>query len=152
MSNPFHFFISTSALAAITLQSDPDDAFGPMTNQTISSTEYERYRLDTAFDITIGSTAYAMTDALVMAQWSTNGLINLILKPLSAPPTDIGKINHIIYRGIDPASLMASGNPFETLIGLDTLSDLTAILHRTVEKTDDSVNAYNGTNNSNVPN
>jgi len=54
--------------------------------------------------------AFAICDGLICAQADVNGTLSLILKPIEQPPFDFPFISYIIYKGIDPNSLLTNGN------------------------------------------
>jgi hypothetical protein len=53
---------------------------------------------------------FAICDGTICAQKDTIGTLSLILKPSQQPPFDFPFISYIIYKGIDPASLLVGGN------------------------------------------
>lgn len=74
----------------------------------------DRFRVTDLHQRSSGSTAdvpaFAICDGLLCAQADAGGTLSLILKPIEQPPFDFPFISYIIYKGIDPASLLISGN------------------------------------------
>lgn len=60
--------------------------------------------------------AFAICDGLVCVQADSSGTLSIILKPIEQPPFDFPFISYIIYKGIDPASLLTNGDagPIDT--------------------------------------
>ena len=54
--------------------------------------------------------AFAICDGLICAQADAGGTLSLILKPIVQPPFDFPFISYIIYKGIDPESLLVGGD------------------------------------------
>lgn len=53
--------------------------------------------------------AFAICDGVICAQEANDGTLSLILKPTEQPPFDFPFISYIIYKGIDPASIIKNG-------------------------------------------
>lgn len=58
--------------------------------------------------------AFAICDGLVCAQTDDHGMLTLILKPSQQPSFNFPAISYILYKGIDPASLIASDGTIDT--------------------------------------
>jgi hypothetical protein len=100
MGAKFYFFTDPALLQAQAL----GQAYGPV------GTSGDLFR---ATDLHTSSTAapvFAMCDGTICAQKDTTGTLSLILKPSQQPPFDFPFISYIIYKGIDPASLLTAGN------------------------------------------
>src|SRR5689334_14123346 len=54
--------------------------------------------------------AFVICDGLVCAQLDAEGTLSLILKPIEQPQFDFPFISYIIYKGIDPNSILTGGN------------------------------------------
>jgi hypothetical protein len=102
---------------------DANDRYGPLSDT--------QYRVDTRFNVTAASKAYAVCDGLVLVQWDTNSGMNIILKPTVQPDFNAGKVAYFIYKGIDPTSLINGAN-----IALRTKNDLTEKVWHNQEVTD----------------
>jgi hypothetical protein len=102
----FYFFTDPSLLAGQTDQ----QAFGPA---GVSGGK-DQFRVTDLHQRKIGSTddvpAFAICDGLICAQTDVGGTLSLILKPIEQPPFDFPFISYIIYKGIDPSSLLTNGN------------------------------------------
>jgi hypothetical protein len=81
-------------------QTDPADAFGPLSDI--------QYRVNSKHTVLAGAKAYAVVDGLVFAQYDRGGGITLILKPTNQGGVNSLEINYILYRGVDPSSLIDS--------------------------------------------
>ncbi|HXI23840.1 MAG TPA: hypothetical protein VNG71_08185 [Pyrinomonadaceae bacterium] len=57
--------------------------------------------------------AFAVCDGLICAQVDDQGTLTLILKPWVQPPFDFPAISYILYKGIDPTSLLTSGGAID---------------------------------------
>lgn len=95
------------------------DAFGPVLGSTDT-----QFRLTSIHPPASGKSpaAFAVCDGLVCAQTDDQGTLTLILKPSVQPPFDFPAISYILYKGIDPNSLLASGGAIDT--ALETTNDL----------------------------
>jgi hypothetical protein len=58
--------------------------------------------------------AFAICDGLVCAQADDQGTLTLILKPSVQPPFDFPAISYILYKGIDPLSLLAADGKIDS--------------------------------------
>jgi hypothetical protein len=58
--------------------------------------------------------AIAICDGFVCAQTDDQGMLTLILKPSVQPPFDFPAISYILYKGIDPASLLAADGTIDS--------------------------------------
>jgi hypothetical protein len=106
MGAKFYFFTDPALL-------DPQaasQAYGPA--GTLGSKD--RFRVTDLHQRKAGSTAdvpaFAICDGLLCAQADAGGTLSLILKPIEQPPFDFPFVSYIIYKGIDPTSLLQSGN------------------------------------------
>ena len=87
------------------------DAFGPVIGFTDS-----QFRVTSIHRASAGKTpgAYAVCDGLVCAQADDQGTLTMILKPSVQPPFDFPAISYILYKGIDPASLLAADGTIDS--------------------------------------
>jgi hypothetical protein len=115
----FFFFTDVESI----LSQEIGDNFGP-----ISNTEYN---LDSFQTVTENANAYAICDSLVLVQESNDGHLNIILKPLTYPDFNIGRIEYFIFKGIKKSSLI-NGNE----VAIRTSNDLTENLWLRQEQTD----------------
>lgn len=103
----FYFFTDPTLLAPQT----PAQAYGPVGT---SSGGKDRFRVTDLHQRKSGSSAdvpaFAICGGLICAQADAGGTLSLILKPIEQPPFDFPFISYVIYKGIDPASLLISGN------------------------------------------
>ena len=74
--------------------------------------------------------AFAICDGLVCAQTDDQGMLTLILKPSCQPPFDFPTISYILYKGIDPSSLLVGSN---IDIAQQTSNDLISAIKTTWE-------------------
>src|SRR6185369_14755698 len=97
----FYFFTEIDRLA----NQAPNDAFGPVIGFTDT-----QFRVTSIHRAAAGKTprAFAVCDGLVCAQTDDQGTLTLILKPSVQPPFDFPAISYILYKGIDPSSLLAA--------------------------------------------
>jgi hypothetical protein len=115
----FFFFTDVESI----LSQEIGDNFGP-----ISDTEYN---LDSFQTVSENANAYAICDSLVLVQENNDGHLNIILKPLTYPDFNIGRIEYFIYKGIKKSSLI-NGNE----VAIRTSNDLTENLWLRQEQTD----------------
>jgi hypothetical protein len=87
------------------------DAFGPVSGSTDT-----RFRVTSIHRAAAGKTpgAYAVCDGLVCAQADDQGTLTMILKPSVQPPFDFPAISYILYKGIDPLSLLAADGTIDS--------------------------------------
>jgi len=88
------------------------DAFGPVIGSTGT-----QFRVTSIHQAVTGEnpTAYAVCDGLVCAQTDDQGTLTLILKPSVQPPFDFPAISYILYKGIDPLSLLAADGTIDSV-------------------------------------
>ena len=112
-----HFFTDVASLSA---QTGP--SFGPVSTTV--------YRVDRPVLVAEDAIAYAPVNARVLAQWNDQGHLNIIMQPLVIDPV-FSNISFIIYKNIDPSSLLSGNN-----IAARTESDLTELLWTIQERND----------------
>ena len=117
------------------ISQDAADRFGPVSDST--------YRVDHKINVAASSKAYAVCDGIVLVQRSTTGNLNIILKPLTHPGFNIGKVAYYIYREILPSSLISGQN-----VAIRTNNALTEKVWYNQEKTD--TNAETGPNTPSI--
>jgi hypothetical protein len=110
---------------------DSGDKFGPISDS--------QFRVDSPINVSVSAKAYAFCDAQILVQNSPSGNLNIVLKPIVQPILNIGRIDYIIYRGVDASSLVDSANVADR-----TFNDLNEKIWSNQEQTD--------TNNSTGPN
>jgi hypothetical protein len=99
----FFFFTDPTLLDAQL----PSQAFGPAG----TSASKDLFRItDVHTSTSTDVPAFAICDGLVCGQVDAGGTLSLILKPIEQPPFDFPFISYIIYKGIDPNSLLTNGN------------------------------------------
>jgi len=107
MGAKFYFFTDPSLLEPQT----PQQAFGPAGN----SGGKDLFRVtDLHTSSSTDIPAFAICDGLLCAQEDGQGTLTLILKPSQQPPFDFPAISYILYKGVDPASLLASDGTIDT--------------------------------------
>jgi hypothetical protein len=86
-------------------------AFGPVGAST-GNDQFRVTDLHTSSSTTVP--AFAICDGLVCAQTDDQGTLTLILKPSVQPPFDFPAISYILYKGIDPLSLLSADGKIDT--------------------------------------
>src|SRR2546423_14928879 len=106
MGAKFFFFTDPELLDPQTDQ----QAFGPAG----TSGTKDQFRVTDVHQRKVGSTddvpAFAICDGFICAQEDADGNLSLILKPIAQPPFDFPFISYILYKGIDPKSLLVDGD------------------------------------------
>jgi hypothetical protein len=118
MGAKFCFFTDPAVLAP----QGADQAFGPAPPLAGE----DRFRVTDLHSAPGGAPAFAACDGLLCAQRDNEGNLSLILKPIEQPPFDCPMLSYILYKGIDPASLLtgagfvdvskAAANPLVKLV------------------------------------
>lgn len=116
----FYFFTDIDSLNV-----QGNIAFGPASNTTINSVDYEQ------FLVTSKHTAVSDTDAIAVCkgqifvqEQSTNAsLLNIVFNPMDTQPFDFPKIKYFIYKGIRKDSLIAQNNTDIAAKGTSDLVD-----------------------------
>lgn len=105
MGAKFYFFTDPAALAP--------QASGQAFGAVAPSGGKDRFRQTDIHAGAGGSTgpipAFAICDGIVCAQSDDAGTLSLILKPIQQPPFDFPFISYVVYKGVDPASLLVNG-------------------------------------------
>ena len=115
----FFFFTDVESI----VNQDNGDNFGPF-----SDTEY---KVDSFIKVEVNSKAYAICDSQILVQFNSDNSLNIILRPTSQPDFNIGNISFIIYKGIDPNSLIDGVNVAER-----SKNDLTEYIWKNQQITD----------------
>jgi hypothetical protein len=107
----FHFYTDVNLLAIQT----PSDSFGAAVGAATTGKDSFRVADVHQSSGTVAAKAYAVCRGQVCVQIGSaaGGVIqslNLILRPLVQPPFDFPYVEYFIYRGLDPATLIAAPN------------------------------------------
>lgn len=116
------------------LSQDVSDRFGPISDS--------QYRVDSLFNVTTSAKAYAPCAATIMVQITASGGMNFILKPKDQPKLNIGKIEYIIYRGLQKS---------KTINGSDVAARINNDLNEKIWSNQEETDANNDTG-PNTPN
>lgn len=106
MATKFYFFTDPTLLAPQTAL----QAFGPA---GVSGGK-DQFRVTDVHTSSSAAPAFAICDGLVCAQKDGQGTLTLILKPSQQPPFDFPAISYILYKGVDPDSLLATNGTIDT--------------------------------------
>jgi hypothetical protein len=99
----FYFFTDPELLDAQVA----GQAFGPAG----AAAGKDRFRVtDLHTSLSTDVPAFALCDGLICAQADVGGTLSLILKPTEQPAMDFPFISYVIYKGIDPNSLLTNGD------------------------------------------
>ncbi|MEA3051462.1 MAG: hypothetical protein QOG72_365 [Sphingomonadales bacterium] len=98
----FCFFTDPTKLAP----QQASEAFGAMP----PADGNDRYRVSDLHSAVGTAPVVAICDGLLCAQRDESGTLSLVLKPIEQPPFDFPAIAYFIYKGVDPASLLAGAS------------------------------------------
>jgi len=126
MTSSFFFFSDPAVLSPQTTA----QAFGP----AAAAAGKDRFRVTDLHGSTALAPAFAISDGLVCAQTDDQGTLTLILKPSQQPPFDFPAIRYILYKGIDPQSLLTSSGTID--VAQQGANDLIAAIKTTWELAD----------------
>jgi len=103
MGGKFWFFTDPASLGP----QAPALAFGPQP----PAGGNDQYQVTDLHSASTGAApVIAICDGLLCAQKDADGTLSLILKPIEQPPFDFPAIAYFIYKGVDPASLLAGAS------------------------------------------
>jgi hypothetical protein len=102
MATKFFFFTDPTLLNTQAI----DRSFGPAGT---TSTD-DQFRITDLHTASAAAPSFAICDGLICAQKDGQGTLTLVLKPTQQPPFDFPFISYVLYKGIDPSSLLVSGN------------------------------------------
>ena len=105
MGAKYFFFTDPDVLS---VQAAPD-AYGP----TSPVGGNDLFRLTDSHTFTATASVFAICDGLICAQHDNQNTLTLILKPAEQPPFDFPAISYILYKGVDPASLLDSNGDID---------------------------------------
>jgi len=107
MTAKFFFFTDPAMLGSQAAQ----QAYGP----AAALAGKDRFRVtDLHAYAQAGAPVLAICDGLVCAQMNDQGTLTLVLKPSQQPPFDFPAISYILYKGVDPTSLLATDGTIDT--------------------------------------
>lgn len=110
----FHFFTEPNKLQNQTAE----QAFGAI--------DENNYRLGNLFTVSSNAKVFAITSGVVLVQPINTTTVNIVLKPDEQPDLNLPKIDYIIYKGINKASLLDSANPNQVAVA--SQNNLTEII------------------------
>jgi len=102
----YYFYTDPALLTAQT----GTDAFGP----AASADGNDLFRVTDTHRTSADAPVFAVCDGLLCAQRDDQNTLTLILKPAAQPPFDFPTISYVLYKGVDPASLLDGNGNIDT--------------------------------------